>query len=84
MLLFEPFIKQKLKTIIYTNIDNIAFKCVIHDLKNIIINKLIHFYLFTYTKNINRILKETYKSPQNDPLKQMAQKYYLTHKSRKK
>jgi len=57
--------------------------CPKHDLKSIIFEKFKNFFLFTYVKNINKIIngldRNVYKS---DNLKELALIYCLKHKRR--
>lgn len=57
--------------------------CPKHDLKSIIFEKFKNFFLFTYVKNINKIIngldRNVYKS---DTLKELALIYCLKHKRR--
>lgn len=66
------------------NID-FTINCPIHDLKHLIYNKFKNLFLFTYIKNINRILsgidKNNYSS---DPLKKSAHNYNIKHKTRRR
>lgn len=66
---------------------NIEFKlnCIVHNLKDIIKKKVIHFFLFSYTKKINLILKGKILNNNkiNDKLQQIAFDYYKKHKAKK-
>jgi len=62
-----------------------SFTCPDHDVKNFLIQKTVHMFLFTYFKNINRILRGLYTKQSNiDEIKIMASSYYKTHSKRYK
>lgn len=66
---------------------NFSLNCPKHDLKNVVFEKFKNFFIFTYLKNINRILNgldKYYDNTCSDPLKMAAHDYYLKHKTKKK
>lgn len=81
---YKSNIASTLFLIIKSNIE-FPFSCNEHDLKNIIINKIIALFLHTYCKNINRILKglDTCQHP-NDQIKKIAIDYYKKHSKKYK
>jgi hypothetical protein len=59
--------------------------CPKHDLKSLIFEKFKNFFLFTYVKNINRILNGLDRNKYNcDNLKKSAHEYYLKNSKHKK
>lgn len=78
----EHNIAQQLILIIEMN-TNIIFTCSYHETKTFLIKKTVYMFLFTYFKNINRILKglDT-KHNNNDKIKNMASIYYNRHSKR--
>jgi len=79
---YETNLRQKLDFAIELNVQ-FNFNCKIHNLKEIVKNKVILFFLFSYTKNINKVLKGVNHSKTNDVIVNMASTYYSIHKSQK-
>jgi len=65
------------------NVD-FKIKCPKHDLKNLVYNKFKNFFLFTYVKNINRILigLDRNNMCKSDAFKVSAYQYYLKQRKR--
>jgi len=63
-----------------------TFTCPDHKIKDILIKKTVHMFLFTYFKNINHILRglDTKQKNNNNNIKKMAFSYYNTHSKRYK
>lgn len=78
----KPSLFVKFNYLIDTNID-FNFSCINHDLKNILKTKIIHFFLYTWCKNINRILSGVDTRVESNPIKKMARDYFILHKTRK-
>lgn len=78
----ETNLSQKLNFAIELNVE-FNFNCKIHCLKDIVINKMIMFFIFSYTKKINQVLKGVNYYKTNDVIVNMANSYYKVHKSRK-
>lgn len=57
--------------------------CEIHNLKQIIKYKTIDFFLFSYIKNINKLLRGVNIKASNDTIQKMAIEYYRIHRTRK-
>jgi len=75
-------LSQKLNFAIELNVE-FNFNCKIHSLKDMLINKMIIFFIFSYTKKINKVLKGVNYCKTNDEIVNMANTYYKVHKSRK-
>lgn len=59
---------------------NFSLNCPKHNLKNIVFEKFKNYLIFTYLKNINRILNAVdkyYENTSSDQLKISAHNYYL-------
>jgi len=79
----ETNLYQKLDLAIELNVE-FNFNCKIHNLKEIVKNKMITvFFILSYTKNINKVLKGLNYCENNDVNVNMAYTYYKIHKSRK-
>lgn len=78
----KPSLFLKLEYLIDTNID-FNFSCIKHDLKHILKIKIVHFFLFTWCKNINKILNGVDTRVESNPIKKMARDYFILHKTRK-
>lgn len=66
-------IKHHIVSALRILIDDEIPLCVDHNLKDMIINYIVHFYLINYTKNINKILKGAKSGNfSGDNIKQMA------------
>lgn len=48
------------------------FSCKKHNIKNIFIQKFVHFYIYCWIKNVNKILKGDDKRSINDNIKKLA------------
>lgn len=74
-------LRQKLILLCEINIDFGIFKCKEHNLKNIIIDKVVILYLFTWCKNINRILHgiDRHNMHFENEIKRKAFIYYNKH-----
>lgn len=77
-----PCISQKLHLILEINIE-FNFSCPVHNLKEHIKKKVVDFYLFSYFKRINLILKGKISSTNDDVIKQMAVDYFNKNRTRK-
>lgn len=84
-LILENNIKSKLKCIIHNFLNPINFNCTKHDVFPIFSDMLIEFYIHTYIKNVNNILrgKDLRCISDNDPVKILACKRYETFRKRK-
>lgn len=81
--IMENDIGKKLIFIFEMNIDTSIF-CNKHNLSLILFEKFKNFYLFTLSKNINRVLKGSdSRNYKTDYLKMSARQYYLKHKFKK-
>lgn len=76
------FISKQLALSADLNVDFPTFSCKNHNLKDIIISNTINFYLFTCTKNLNRILYGVDTQSSNNKLKQITIQYYKKHSKR--
>lgn len=78
-------IKKQLKFIFLNKLYN-PFLCKEHNIFDLYIDIFLNFFIFTYLKNINSILKGLveYNSKDNDILKQMAWQKYLRLKAKNK
>lgn len=78
----EANIKKKLDLAIELNVEFIV-NCGIHNLKQIIKYKTIDFFLFSYIKNVNKLLRGVNIETSNDTIQKMAIEYYRIHRTRK-
>jgi len=72
----------KLNLLIEANVD-FNFVCKTHNLKQILIQKHVTFFLFTWCKNIDRVLSGAESRTDNDDIKIMAKEYYIKYKNKK-
>lgn len=77
----KPSLFLKFGIMIDTNVD-FNFSCTNHNLKQILKTKIINFFLFTWCKNINRILNGVDTRIESNPIKKMARDYFILHKTR--
>lgn len=80
---YKPHIFKSLHLLIEVNVD-FNFLCKIHNLKQMLIKKLISFLLFTWCKNINRVLSGADSKMDNNTIKIMAKEYYIKYKTKKR
>lgn len=73
---------MRLNLLIEANVD-FNFSCKTHNLKQILIQKLIAFFLFTWCKNINRVLSGADSRTDDNKIKIMAKEYYIKYKTKK-
>lgn len=78
----ESNIARRLQTILRQYID-IKFNCTKHDLLSLYLQFFVKFYLFTWCKNLNKILKGTETRVGDNPMKREARKIFLTHHKKK-
>jgi len=78
----KPQIFMKLNLLIEANVD-FSFSCKSHNLKQMLIQKLIAFFLFTWCKNINRVLSGADSRTDNNKIKIMAKEYHIKYKTKK-
>jgi len=77
----KPSLFLKFGIMIDINVD-FNFSCTNHNLKQILKTKIIIFFLFTWCKNINRILNGVDTRNESNPIKKMARDYFILHKTR--
>lgn len=78
----KPLVFVKLDFLIDTNVD-FSFNCKNHDLKTNLKTKIINFFIYTWCKNINRVLSGVDTRVENNPIKKIARDYYVLHRTRK-
>lgn len=76
-------LNQRLVQICKQKIINVFF-CTEHDLLSIFLDNFVCFYIFTWIKNINNILKGFCSSKINDEVKIAALQYHKVHKAKKR
>lgn len=77
----KPSLFVKFDFLIDTNVD-FNFCCTNHNLKQILKTKIINLFLFSWCKNINRILNGVDSRVESNPIKKMAREYFILHKTR--
>lgn len=78
-----PFLSKTLTLLIDIYVDFNCLTCKLHDIKNIIKQKIVNLYIFTVCKNVNRILSGNDRRNYSDSIKKLARQTF-TKKLKKK
>jgi len=73
-----PSLSKTLTLLLELYIDYDCFTCELHNVKNIIKQKIVNLYVFTVCKNVNRILSgNDRRNYYNDSIKQLARQTFI-------